>query len=227
MRKLPGTALRNARTGEVVYEPPQDPLEIQELMSNLERYINDPSIDDCDVLIKMAVIHYQFESIHPYYDGNGRTGRILNVLYLILNGIQDVPILYLSRYIINNKADYYRLLREVKEHGNWEEWLIYMIQGVTQTARETIELIEDMKEQMQQMKQLLRSNYRFYSHDLLNNLFKYPYTKIEFVMDDLGVSRVTASGYLNTLAKDGVLRKEKVGNSNFYVNPALFDRLKK
>jgi len=207
MRKLPGTALRNARTGEVVYEPPQDPLEIQELMSNLERYINDPSIDDCDVLIKMAVIHYQFESIHPYYDGNGRTGRILNVLYLILNGIQDVPILYLSRYIINNKADYYRLLREVKEHGNWEEWLIYMIQGVTQTARETIELIEDMKEQMQQMKQLLRSNYRFYSHDLLNNLFKYPYTKIEFVMDDLGVSRVTASGYLNTLAKDGVLRK--------------------
>ena len=227
MRKLPGTALRNARTGEVVYEPPQDPLEIQELMSNLERYINDPSIDDCDVLIKMAVIHYQFESIHPYYDGNGRTGRILNVLYLILNGIQDVPILYLSRYIINNKADYYRLLREVKEHGNWEEWLTYMIQGVEQTARETITLIEDMKEQMQQMKQLLRSNYRFYSHDLLNNLFKYPYTKIEFVMDDLGVSRVTASGYLNTLAKDGVLRKEKVGNSNFYVNPALFDRLKK
>ena len=141
----------------------------------------------------MALIHHQFESIHPYYDGNGRTGRILNVLYLILNGIQDVPILYLSRYIINNKADYYRLLREVKEHGNWEEWLIYMIQGVTQTARETIELIEDMKEQMQQMKQLLRSNYRFYSHDLLNNLFKYPYTKIEFVMDDLGVSRGTAS----------------------------------
>jgi Fic family protein len=226
MRKLPGTALRNARTGEVVYEPPQDPLEIQELMSNLERYINDPSIDDCDVLVKMAVIHYQFESIHPYYDGNGRTGRILNVLYLILNGIQDVPILYLSRYIINNKADYYRLLREVKEHGNWEEWLIYMIQGVEQTARETIALIEDIKEQMQQMKQLLRSNYKFYSHDLLNNLFKYPYTKIEFVMDDLGVSRVTASGYLNTLAKDGVLRKEKVGNTHFYVNPALFDRLK-
>lgn len=226
IRKLPGTMLRNASTGEVVYEPPQNPEEIKALMSNLALYINDTEMDDYDILVKMAVIHYQFESIHPYYDGNGRTGRILNVLYLILNGLQELPILYLSRYIIKHKNDYYRLLQEVRDQDNWEEWLLYMIHGIEETARETIELITKMKLLMMDMKHLIRKNYKFYSQDLLNNLFKYPYTKIEYIIEDIGVSRITAANYLNTLARDGVLRKERVGKTNFYINPKLLELLK-
>ena len=226
IRRLPGTMLRNASTGDVVYQPPQDSTEIQTLMSNLAQYINDPEMDDYDILVKMAVIHYQFESIHPYYDGNGRTGRILNILFLILNGLLDLPILYLSRYIIKHKRDYYRLLQEVRDKDNWEDWLLYMINGLETTARETIDLISQMKQLMMEMKHLIRGNYKFYSQDLLNNLFKYPYTKIEYVMEDLGVSRVTASNYLNTLAENEVLKKEKVGNTNFYINPKLLELLK-
>ena len=126
-RKLPGTALKNAVTGEIIYTPPQDYEEINQLMSNLEKYINDSEMQDCDPLIKMAMIHFQFESIHPFYDGNGRTGRIINILYLILEGLQNLPILYLSNYIIKHKADYYRLLQKVRDENLWEEWLLFMI----------------------------------------------------------------------------------------------------
>ena len=221
-RKLPGTALKNAQTGKAVYLPPQDPDEITSLMSNLEQFINESELSDLDPLVKMAVIHFQFESIHPFYDGNGRTGRILNILYLILSGLQKLPILYLSSHIIRNKTDYYRLLQAVRENGDWEGWLTFMISGVENTAKETIDLIENLKVQMAEMKIQLWDNYKFYSQELLNNMFKHPYTKIEFIVRDLGVSRITAANYLNKLAEDGVLRKEKLGTGNYYVNEKLF-----
>lgn len=226
-RKLPGTALKNAQTGEMIYLPPQDPEEILNLMANLERFINDQELSDFDPLVKMAVMHFQFESIHPFYDGNGRTGRILNILFLILAGLQKLPILYLSSHIIRNKADYYRCLQRVRENGDWESWILYMIDGVEKTARETIQLIEDLKILMAEMKVLLRDNYKFYSQELLNNLFTHPYTKIEFIVRDLGVSRITAANYLNKLAEDGVLRKERLGTGNYYVNEKLFGLLSK
>ena len=226
-RKLPGTALKNEQTGAVIYLPPQDPAEIQELMTNLEQFVNDPELSDYDPLVKMAIIHYQFESIHPFYDGNGRTGRILNILYLILTGLQKLPILYLSNHIIQHKSDYYRLLQGVREKGDWESWISYMIRGVENTAKETIQLIEALKILMAEMKTLLQNNYKFYSQELLNNLFAHPYTKIEFLVRDLGVSRLTAANYLNQLASDGVLRKERLGTGNYYVNERLFELLRK
>ena len=226
-RKLPGTALKNAVTGEVIYTPPQNYDEIVHLMSNLEKYINDPEMQDCDPLIKMAMIHFQFESIHPFYDGNGRTGRIINILYLILEGLQNLPILYLSNYIIKHKADYYRLLQKVREENLWEEWLLFMIKGIEITAKETIELIGNIKDLMFDFKHKLRKNYKFYSQDLLNNLFAHPYTKIEFLVNDLGVSRLTAANYLNKLADDKMLRKDKLGTGNYYINEALFGILTK
>lgn len=224
-RKLPGTALKNTLTGETIYTPPQDFEEINRLMTNLEKFINDPSISDFDPLVKMAVIHYQFESIHPFYDGNGRTGRIINILYLITRNLQNLPVLYLSRYIIQNKSDYYRLLQEIRLKENWEEWLLFMIKGIEKTSRETIGLIIQIRELMMEYKNLLRNNYKFYSQELLNNLFKHPYTKIEFIVNDLGVSRITAAIYLNKLAEDGLLRKEKIGTGNYYVNEKLFKLL--
>jgi Fic family protein len=226
-RKLPGTALKNTATGETIYTPPQDYAEIMGLMANLERYINDSEMQDCDPLIKMAIIHFQFESIHPFYDGNGRTGRIINILYLILEKLQSLPILYLSNYIIKHKPDYYRLLQKVRDENLWEEWLLFMINGIEQTAKETIELIIKIKELMLDYKHRLRDNYKFYSQDLLNNLFKHPYTKIEFVINDLGVSRLTAANYLNKLAEDKMLRKEKLGTGNYYINEELFNLLTK
>ncbi len=226
-RKLPGMALKNSATGETIYTPPQDFDEIMRLMTNLERFMNDGSICDYDPLIKMAIIHYQFESIHPFYDGNGRTGRIINILYLIIEKLQTLPILYLSSYIINRKADYYRLLQEVREKNSWEEWIMFMIQGIEQTSRETIDLIIKIRELMMTFKYKLRDNYKFYSQDLLNNLFKHPYTKIEFVVNDLNVSRLTAANYLNKLAEDGLLKKERLGAANYYINVPLFELLTK
>jgi len=226
-RKLPGTALKNAATGETIYTPPQDYEEIMSLMANLEKYINDSEIQDCDPLIKMAIIHFQFESIHPFYDGNGRTGRIINILYLIIEKLQSLPILYLSNYIIKHKPDYYRFLQKVRDENLWEEWILFMIKGVEETARETIELIIKIKELMLDYKHRLRNNYKFYSQDLLNNLFKHPYTKIEFVVNDLGVSRLTAANYLNKLSNDNMLRKDKLGTGNYYINEELFELLTK
>lgn len=224
-RKLPGTTLKNTSTGEIIYTPPQDPEEIKNLMTSLEKFINDKESSDFDPLVKMAIIHYQFESIHPFYDGNGRTGRIINILYLIQEKLQDLPILYLSNYIIKNKSDYYRLLQEVRTKDNWEGWLLFMIKAVDQTSKETIDLIIKIRELMMSYKRTLRDNYKFYSQDFLNNLFKHPYTKIEFIQRDLNVSRITAANYLNQLADDKLLTKKKLGTANYYINDPLFKLL--
>lgn len=225
-RKLPGTKLLNDHTGEVVYTPPQEYESIVALMNNLELFINDDTIMDVDPLIKMAIIHHQFESIHPFYDGNGRTGRIINILYLVQKGLLHLPILYLSRYIIKNKTDYYRLLQEVRIANHWEEWLIYMLDGIEKTASESIVLINSIKHLMQEYKILIRSKYpKMYSQDLLNNFFKYPYTKIEFIQSDLQVSRNTAIRYLEELVKADILVKHKIGRENFYENRELFKLL--
>jgi len=141
-RKVPGTSLKNASTGEIIYTPPQDLAAIKDLMTNLEIFINDNALSELDPLIKMAIIHFQFESIHPFYDGNGRTGRIINVLYLVLQDLLHLPILYLSKYIIANKVDYYRLLQEVRDKDQWEAWILFMLNAVLETSKDTILMIE-------------------------------------------------------------------------------------
>lgn len=222
LRKLPGTALKNAHTGQVVYTPPQHPQEIEKLLENLVAYINDNSLCSADPLVKMALIHHQFESIHPFYDGNGRTGRIINILYLVAQGLLDLPVLYLSHYLIKNKAGYYQELQAVRDTGQWESWLLYMLDGVIQTAQETITLIKQMKALMQSYKQQMREKLpRIYRQELLNNLFNHPYTKIEFVMNDLEISRLTATKYLEQLVGIGLLHKEKIGRNNYYINQPL------
>ena len=226
-RKVPGTSLKNASTGEIIYTPPQDVAEIKDLMSNLEIFINDNEFSELDPLIKMAIIHFQFESIHPFYDGNGRTGRIINVLYLVLQDLLNLPILYLSKYIIANKGDYYRLLQEVRDKDEWESWVLFMLNAVIETSNDTVSVIEKIKNLLIEYKHKIRNDYKFYSQDLLNNLFKHPYTKIEFLEEELGVSRITAATYLNKLAEDGLLRKEKLGTANYYVNYRLFEILSK
>ena len=225
IRKVPGTALKNATTGKVIYTPPQDYQDIKDLMTNLEKFINDDSQSDFDPIVKMAIIHYQFESIHPFYDGNGRTGRIINVLYLVMKDLLDLPILYMSKYIIENKDHYYKLLQSVRDKETWEDWLLYMIAAVEKTSKQTILLIKEMQQLIFEYKHLIRSNYKFYSQDLLNNLFQHPYTKIEFIENDLGVSRITAANYLNKLAEDGILIKRKLGTGNYYVNHKLYKLL--
>ncbi len=222
-RKLPGTELKNALTGKVVYTPPQHPADIEHLMQNLVSYINDNELCDADPLVKMALIHHQFESIHPFYDGNGRTGRIINMLYLVAQGLLDLPILYLSRYLIHTKSEYYRQLQAVRETNNWEAWVLYMLEGVVQTAQETIELVKAIKSLMQDYKNTMREQLpKIYSQELLNNLFSHPYTKIEFVMNDLQVSRLTATKYLEQLVAIGLIKKEKIGRANYYINQPLF-----
>lgn len=226
-RKLPGTSLVNEATGETVYTPPQDYDSVVELMDNLISFMNDTELFPTDPLIKMAVIHHQFESIHPFYDGNGRTGRIINILYLVLNELLDLPILYLSRYIIRHKSDYYRLLQKVRDTDDWEEWILYMLDGVEQTAKETILLIGNIKTLMQDYKRRIRIEFpRMYSQDLLNNLFRHPYTKIEFLMNELMVSRPTATNYIDALVEKGFLEKQKIGRSNFYINIPLYNLFK-
>lgn len=225
LRKLPGTDLKNDLTGEVVYTPPQDLASIVSLMTNLERFINDDSSYDADPLVKMAMIHYQFESIHPFYDANGRTGRIINVLYLVLKGLLDIPVLYLSRYIIRSKNEYYGLLQKVRDESAWEQWVLYILTGIENTARQTIATIQDIREALMDYKHRIRNTHKFYSQDLINNLFFHPYTKIEFIEHDLKVSRLTAAKYLDMLAEDGFLRKEKIGRSNYYINTSLYSIL--
>jgi Fic family protein len=227
-RKLPGTELKNERTGEVVYSPPQDEAQIRLLMNNLEKFINDDAMSDIDPLVKMAIIHHQFESIHPFYDGNGRTGRIINILYLVKNNLLDSPVLYLSRYINQKKNEYYRLLQAVRTHQSWEEWALYMLEGIEQTSRQTIFLIQGMRDLMQHHKHKIREELpKIYSQDLLNNLFRHPYTKIDFVVQELQVHRNTAMKYLEDLVRIGLLAKHRIAKENFYLNSALFDLLRK
>lgn len=228
LRKLPGTELKNAVTGEVIYTPPQNAVEVEALVSNLVEYINDNALCDLDDLVKMAIIHHQFESIHPFYDGNGRTGRVLNILYLVSKGLLDLPTLYLSRYFIRDKAAYYSQLQNVRDTGNWEQWIIYILDGITITAQQTIILITEMKVLMQKYKHAIREQLpKIYRQELLNNLFSHPYTKIEFVMDDLKITRVTATKYLEQLVEHEFLQKEKVGRVNYYINAPLCHLLTK
>lgn len=219
-RKLPGTALKDGG-GQTVYTPPQDPAEIVALMSGLERFMNDDRLFPVDPLIKMALMHHQFESIHPFYDGNGRTGRILNVLYLVKEGLLEIPVLYLSSHIVQTKADYYRLLQTVRDDDTWEDWVLYMLQAVETTARQTVTTVQAIKTALFDYKHRIRDGYKFYSQDLINNLFMHPYTKIEFVQHDLQVSRLTATKYLEALVAGGFISKQKIGRSNYYVNTAL------
>lgn len=226
-RTLPGTELKNDLTGAVIYTPPQEADLVKSLMSELEKLINDNSLDDLDPLTKMAVIHHQFESIHPFYDGNGRTGRIINVLYLVKEGLLNTPVLYLSRYINKNKSEYYRLLQAVRDQeAAWEDWVLFMLDAVEQTSYNTIRLVHGIRDLMQCHKRVMRDELpKIYSQDLLNNLFRHPYTKTEFVIKDLQVSRITAARYLNELVSIGILTKHRLWKENYYLNNSLFNLL--
>jgi Fic family protein len=217
-RSTPGTALRNEQTGQTIYVPPQ-PDEIPELMGKLEAFIH--AENGLDPLVRMALIHHQFESIHPFYDGNGRTGRILNILFFVKEGLLDYPILYLSRYISRTKPDYYHGLQQVRDHGHWEPWLLYMLDAVAVTAEHTTDLVEEIGRLLQAHKHYIRDNYRFYSQDLINNIFRHPYTKVAFLAQDLDVSRATAARYLDRLARDGILEKQRLGRENYFINKDL------
>ncbi|MBN4053386.1 Fic family protein [Haliea sp. AH-315-K21] len=222
LRKIPGTVIGNSKTGQIIYTPPQHPENIQDLMTNLVEYINDDGLSDLDPLIKMAIIHHQFESIHPFYDGNGRTGRILNILYLVRNQLLDLPILYLSRYIVETKDDYYRLLQSVREDNDWASWVSYIVQGIEETAQGTIQFVHQIRDLIMTTKQRMRAELpKIYSQELLNNLFFHPYTKVQFVIEQLGVSRITATKYLEALTEKGFITKHKAGRNNYYINEAL------
>ena len=219
-RMLPGTVLKDG-VGRVVYTPPSPEL-LPGLMTDLERFINDDEIFAADPLVKMALIHHQFESIHPFYDGNGRTGRIVNVLYLVKEGLLNTPVLYLSRAIVRSKAGYYWLLQDVRERDQWESWVLYMLGAIEHTARDGVAVIQAIKAALMDYKHRIRNDYKFYSQDLINNLFSHPYTKIEFLQRDLKVSRLTATRYLDALVAGGLLRKLKAGRSNYYINEPLY-----
>ena len=221
-RKTPGTVLKNERTSGVIFAPPSPEL-IPPYMSELENFIN--TEQNLDPLVCMALIHHQFETIHPFYDGNGRTGRIITILYLMLTGLLDTPILYLSRYINQTKLEYYNELQNARDNDEWEPWLLYMLKGVSSTAQHTKALIYKIQELLMLLKQRIRSKHKFYSQDLINNLFRHPYTKVAFLESDLGVSRATATRYLDALALDGILHKHKLGRESFYTNHLLIDRL--
>ena len=228
-RTTPGTQLKRSSDEAVIYTPPQDGQHIVELMSNLEQFINDDELCPIDPLVKMAIIHHQFESIHPFYDGNGRTGRIVNILYLVTSGLLDLPILYLSRYITHNKAEYYERIQAIRNatgdnSAQWEEWILYMLRGVEQTAEETITLVKNIGNLMTKYKNIIRPAFgRKYSHELLNGLFYHPYTKIGHLESNMQVSRQTAAKYLDKLASLGLLQKERMGKENYYINTQLME----
>ena len=222
LRKTSGTALVNEKTKEVVFTPP-DPQYIDSLLSNLLDYFNTSE----STLISMAVMHFQFETIHPYYDGNGRTGRILNILYLIGNDLLDTPILYLSSYITKNKAEYYRLLNEVTISQVWDNWIVFILEGVYQVAVETIEKIQLIKKELDRVVELVKVKMpKSYSKDLVETLFENPYCKVDFIIRSVGVERKAASRYLNQLVELNVLSKHKVGKENIFINDGLMEILK-
>lgn len=224
VRRTVGTALKDA-TGEVVYTPPVGETLLRDKLSNLEQFIHSDA-DGLDPLVKMAVLHYQFEAIHPFSDGNGRTGRILNLLYLVHAGLLDMPVLFLSRYILANKAAYYAGLREVTEQQAWEPWLVYMLRAVSSTARQAFEQVSRIRTLMEDVRaRVQRDAAGIYSKDLIEMIFRHPYTKIQFLVDAGLAKRQTASTYLQTLAELGVLSRRKLGREIYYINEALFAEL--
>ncbi len=226
IRKLPGTVLRNERTGETVYTPLEGEEEIRILLSNLEKYMNE-DYDDVDPLIKLAIIHYQFESIHPFYDGNGRTGRIINILYLVLKGLLESPILYLSSYIIRNKSAYYRLLQEVRTSEKWEEWIVYILTGIEEMSEETLKLVKKINIEVEIMSMEIKERLpKIYSKELIDLLFYEFYTKTIYIENGLSVTRKTAANYLVSLENEGFLTSEKIGKERIYQNKRLYDIIK-
>ena len=225
IRKLPGTALKNALTGETVYTPPSGEELIRRLLANLEEYYNIP--DDIDSLIKLAVTHYQFEAIHPFYDGNGRTGRILNILYLLKEGLLDSPILYLSSYIIRNKKEYYEFLNKVTKDNDWESWIIYMLKAIEFTSKETLRTAKEIKNLIDATIDFVKEKEpKIYSKELIEFIFKEVYLKANQLVDNGLSSRKTVVKYLKALEEIGVLQSEKVGREVIYINTALFNLLK-
>ena len=221
-RKVPGTVLKNERTGDVIFTPPS-PEQVPELMGELETFIHAES--NLDPLTRMALIHHYFETVHPFYDGNGRTGRIINILFLVMEGLLETPILYLSRYINQTKDQYYQLLQNVREENQWNDWVIYMLRGVALTAQHTINLVKNISILLLKYKHQIRERHKFYSQGLINNIFRHPYTKVAFLEKDLNVSRATAARYLDALADNNFLLKRKLGKENYYVNHALIQLL--
>ena len=225
IRKQAGTVLKNEGTGEIVYIPPSGEQEILKLLANLENYINND--DETDPLVKLAVIHYQFEAIHPFYDGNGRTGRILNILYLVLKDLLDSPILYLSKYILRNKPDYYRLLNEVTNAGRWVDWILYVIAGIEETATETLGLVKSIDAFVNQTSaEIKHALPDIYSRELVDLLFFEFYTKNSYLIEGLGISRRTAYTYIKKLLEKGFLKEKKVGRHKIYFNENLYQMVK-
>lgn len=227
IRRMPGTAVANAATGVVVYTPPEGEAIIRDKLKNLEDFIH--ADDDLDPLIKLALIHYQFEAIHPFSDGNGRTGRIINILFLVQSGLLDLPVLYLSKSIIEHKNDYYRLLREVTEKGLWEPWILFMLKAVEETAVFTRERTQAIRALMtattEKAKEKLPN--RVYSKELIETIFRQPYTKGQFLVDAGIAKRQTASEYLKELERVGILKPHKIGKETLYLNVDLYELLSK
>ena len=223
IRAIPGTALKND-LGEVIYTPPVGEAVIRDKLANLEQFIH--ADDGLDPLVKMAVMHYQFEAIHPFSDGNGRTGRILNLLFLVEQQLLDIPVLFLSRYIITHRQEYYAGLRGVTESQDWERWVLFMLKAVESTALQTFEQVNRILALMEEVRERVqREAENIYSKDLVETIFMQPYTKIAFLVEAGIAKRQTASRYLQTLAAMGVLREEQVGREKYYINDALFAEL--
>lgn len=222
IRKIPGVKLANPITQSVVYTPPEGEAIIREKLAALEQFINNDSLSDLDELIKMALIHYQFEAIHPFSDGNGRTGRILNILYLINKGLLSLPILYLSKYIIKNKNAYYLLLRGVTENGDWESWVKYILNGVAETAEMTLSKINSILELKEKSKKAIKDVLKSsYSLELIDILYSYPYIKVN-ILEKKGIAkRQTAADYLKKIEQIGLLKSEKIGKEVYYINTEL------
>ena len=223
IRRQKGTVLKNLQTGKTIWDPPQDYEKIMGYFNNLMKYINNSA--SLNPLVKMALIHHEFESIHPFYDGNGRTGRIINILYLINQGLLHSPTLYISRFINHNRPDYYRLLEEVQEGKHAEEWVIYILTAIEMTAKQAIETVDKIRILLLKHENTISSKHKFYSDKLMSHIFYYPYTKIEFLVEDLKVTRITATRYLDILADDGILNKVKNGKYTYYINVGLTDIL--
>ncbi len=217
IRATPGTKLTNRLNGEVIYTPPEGQERLRELLANWERFLNETS--DIDPLIRMAVLHYQFEAIHPFADGNGRTGRILNILFLVQEGLLELPTLYLSRYILWYRADYYRLLLDVTARQAWEPWIAYMLAGLETTARWTTAKIRAIHTLISQTAEhLRRAAPKIYSHELVQVIFTQPYVRISNLVEKDVAKRQAASTYLQQLVGLGILREEKVGREKLFLH---------
>lgn len=224
IRKVPGTTLSNQASGKVIYTPPVGEAVIRTLLSNWEAFLH--ANDDIDPLIKMAIGHYQFEAIHPFTDGNGRTGRVINILYLIEQGLLSLPILYLSRYIVKNKRDYYKLLLNVTQEQQWQEWIMFMLKAVESTSRWTTAKIAAIRELIAYTTEHVRRQLpQIYSHELIDIIFEQPYSRIQYLVEQDIAKRQTASAYLKQLADIGVLHEIKAGKEKLFVHPKLIQLL--